>query len=70
MGVAGMKQGPRPPILLSFFTKLNEEALLKVSLKNIHRFKVAHFLKILVFENRPKNLTKKRKISKIFMFSW
>ena len=38
MGVGGMKRGSRPPILLSYFTKLNEQALLKVSLKNIHLF--------------------------------
>ena len=38
MGVAGMKRGPCPLILHSFFMEPNEEALLKVSLKNFHWF--------------------------------
>ena len=37
-GVAGMKRGPCPLILHSFFMEPNEEALLKVSLKNFHWF--------------------------------
>ena len=43
MGVAGMKQGPHLTILFSFFTKRNEEALLKASLKNIHLFQSYQF---------------------------
>ena len=38
MGVAGIKQLPRPSKIASFSWKLNGEALLKVSLKNIDRF--------------------------------
>ena len=49
MGVAGMKWGPRPPILYSFFRELNEEALLKVSLKNLHLFQSYPFFKNTTF---------------------
>ena len=45
MGVACMKWGPRPPILYSFFRELNEEALRKVSLKNLHLFQSYLFFK-------------------------
>ena len=38
IGVACMKRGPCPLILHSFFMEPNEEALLKVSLKNFHWF--------------------------------
>ena len=38
MGVAGIKQLPRPSKIGSFSWKLNGEALLKVSFKNVDRF--------------------------------
>ena len=55
MGVAGMKRGPRPPILYSFFRELNEEALLKVSLKNLCWFQG---YKTLIFKNGPNEVIK------------
>ena len=62
MGVAGMKQGPRPPIFYSFFRELNEKALLKVSLKNLHLFQSYQFLKNMNFSKMaPKNLPKVEK---------
>ena len=47
MCVAGMKRGPCPTILYSFFTKLNEEALLKVSLKNLYWFQSCKIMQTL-----------------------
>ena len=38
MGMAGIKQLPRPSKIVSFSGNLNGEALLKVSFKNIDRF--------------------------------
>ena len=38
MDMAGIKWEPYPPILHSFFMKLGEEGLLKVSLKNFNPF--------------------------------
>ena len=55
MGVAGIKWGPYPSTIHSFSINLNEEALLKVSLKNIDSFKVAHFPKPLFFKKGPKS---------------
>ena len=45
MGVAGIKQLPRPSKIASFSWKLNGEALLKVSLKNIDQFQKYNALK-------------------------
>ena len=45
MGVAGIKQLPRPSKIASFSGNLNEEALLKVSFKNIDRFQKYKALK-------------------------
>lgn len=59
MGVAGMKWRPHLSILYLFFTKLNEETLLKVSLKNLHFVsKLPIFQKHWFFNNGPKNLKK------------
>ena len=49
MVVLGIKQGPRPPILHSFFMKLDEEGLLKISLKNFHSFQSYPFFKNAIF---------------------
>ena len=38
MGVAGIKQLPRPSKITSFSGNLNEEAILKVSFTNIDQF--------------------------------
>ena len=40
MGMAGIKRGPRPSTIPSFLVNLNEEALLKVSFKNIDWFQI------------------------------
>ena len=45
MGKAGIKQLPRPSKIASFSGNLNEEALLKVSFKNIDRFQKYKALK-------------------------
>ena len=45
MGVSGIKQLPRPSKIASFSGNLNEEALLKVSIKNIDRFQKYKALK-------------------------
>ena len=45
MGVAGIKQLPHPSKIASFSWKLNGEALLKVSFKNIDRFQKYKALK-------------------------
>ncbi len=45
MGVACIEQLPRPSKLASFWGNLNEEALLKVSFKNIDRFQKHKVLK-------------------------
>ena len=45
MGVAGIKQLPRPSKIASFSWKLNGEALLKVSFKNVDRFQKYKALK-------------------------
>ena len=61
MGVAGMKWGPRPPILYSFFRELNEEALLKVSLKNLHLFQSYPFFKNTTFSKMALKIYQKLK---------
>ena len=45
MGVAGIKQLPRPSKIASFSWKLNGEALLKVSFKNVDWFQKYKALK-------------------------
>ena len=45
MGVAGIKQLPHPSKIASFSGNLNEEALLKVSFKNIDWFQKYKALK-------------------------
>ena len=45
MGVAGIKQLPRPSKTASFSGNLNEEALLKVSFKNVDWFQKYRALK-------------------------
>ena len=45
MGVAGIKRLPRPSKIGSFSWKLNGEALLKVSSKNVDRFQKYKALK-------------------------
>ena len=45
MGVAGIKWGPYPSTIPRFLMNLNEEALLKVSFKNIDRFQKYKALK-------------------------
>ena len=63
MGMAGMKWRPHPSILYSFFTKLNEETLLKISIKILHLFqKLPIFQKHDFFKNGPKNLPKVEKL--------
>ena len=61
MCVAGMKRGPCPTILYSFFTKLNEEALLKVSLKNLHLFQSYPFFKNTAFSKMALKIYQKLK---------
>ncbi len=60
-GVAGMKQGPSPPILYSFFMKLNEKGLLKVSLKNFHPFQSYPFFKNTAFSKMGLKMKQKLK---------
>ena len=43
--------------------KLNKEALLEVSLKNLHPFQSYHFSKTPLFQNGPKNLSEVEKLS-------
>ena len=45
MGVAGIKRLPHPSKIGSFSWKLNKEALLKVSSKNVERFQKYKALK-------------------------
>ena len=45
MGVAGIKQLPRPSKIASFSRNLDEETLLKVSYKNIDWFQKSKALK-------------------------
>ena len=49
MGVAGIKWGQRSSTIPPFLLNLNEEALLKVSLKNIDWFQICTFSKTAVF---------------------
>ena len=56
-----MKRGPCPTILYSFFTKLNEEALLKVSLKNLHLFQSYPFFKNTAFSKMALKIYQKLK---------
>ena len=49
MGVIGIKQAPRPTISYSFFMKIDEEGLLKVSIKNFHPYQNYPFFKNAVF---------------------
>ena len=56
MSIAGIKQWPCPSIILSFLVNLNEEALLKVSFKNIDRFQICPLSKTTAFSKKgPKN---------------
>jgi hypothetical protein len=56
MGVAGIKWGPYPSTIHSFSINLNEEALLKVSLKNAYWFQICPFSKTNAFSKEgPKN---------------
>ena len=62
MGVAGIKQLPRPSKIASFSGNLNEEALLKVSFKNIDWFQKYKALKSKIFKKaqfHKENGTKK-----------
>ena len=52
MGVASIKQLPCPSKIVSFSGKLNEEAILKVSFKNIDWFQI---WKNYFFQKGPKN---------------
>lgn len=52
MGVAGIKWGPYPSTRHSFSINLNEEALLKVSFKNIDEFQSCPFFKTTFFSKR------------------
>ena len=52
MGVAGIKWGPYPSTIHSFSINLNEEALLKVSFKNIDKFQSCPFSKTTFFSKR------------------
>ena len=53
MGVAGIKWGPCPFTIPPFLVILNEEALLKVSFKNIDWFQICQFSKTTAFSKRP-----------------
>ena len=69
MGVAGLKWGPCPPILYSFFRELNKEALLKVTpQKSSFVSKLPIFQKHEFFKNGPKNLPKSEKFKIFFAF--
>ena len=68
MGVAGMKWSPRPPILYSFFRELKEEALLKVSLKNLHFFQSYSFFKNTNFSKMALKIYQKLKNLNFFAF--
>ena len=52
MDVAGIKWGPYPSTIHSFSINLNEEALLKVSFKNIDKFQSCQFSKTTFFSKR------------------
>ena len=56
MGMTGIKRWPCPSIIPSFLVNLNEEALLKVSFKNIDWFQICPFSKTTAFSKKgPKN---------------
>ena len=52
MGMAGIKLGPRPSTIPSFLVNLNEDALLKVSFKNIDWFQICPFSKTTAFSKK------------------
>ena len=58
MGVAGIKWGPYPSTIHSFSINLNEEALLKVSFKNIDKFQSCPFSKTTFFSKRALKVQK------------
>ncbi len=56
MGMAGIKQGPRPSTTPWFLVNLNEEGLLKVSFKSIAWFQICTFSKTTAFSKKgPKH---------------
>ena len=64
MGVAGIKWGQRSSTIPPFLLNLNEEALLKVSFKNIDWFQICPFSKTTAFSKKAlKNNKFKKKIA-------
>ena len=58
MGVAGIKWGLYPSTIYSFSIILNEEALLKVSFKNIDKFQSCPFSKTTFFYKKGPEIPK------------
>ena len=64
MGVAGIQWGPYPCTIHSFLINLNEEALLKVSFKNVDWFQISPFSKTTGFSKKALKTNKFWKIQK------
>ena len=70
MGVAGIKWGQRSSTIPPFLLNLNEEALLKVSFKNIDWFQICPFSKTTAFSKKALKTNKFWKIQKNFLHFW
>ena len=70
MGVAGIKWGQCSSTIPPFLMNLNEEALLKVSFKNIDWFQICPFSKTTVFSKKALKTKKFWKIQNFFLHFW
>ena len=69
MGVAGIKWGQRSSTIPPFLMNLNEEALVKVSFKNIDWFQICTFSKTTGFSKKALKTNKFWKIQIFFCIS-
>ena len=70
MGMAGIKWGQRSSTIPPFLMNLNEEALLKVSFKNIDWFQICPFSKTTAFSKKALKTNKFWKIQNFFLHFW
>ena len=70
MGMAGIKWGQRSSTIPPFFMNFNEEALLKVSFKNIDWFQICPFSKTTAFSKKALKTNKFWKIQKNVLHFW
>ena len=69
MGMAGIKWGQRSSTIPPFLMNLNEEALLKVSFKNVDWFQISPFSKTTGFSKKALKTNKFWKIQNFFCIS-